>query len=66
MPRRAARRGIRSTVALLIASLFPGGITVDGWVTWILATLTVWIITALGTWLLPLIFLKEKVKGAKA
>ncbi|MFB9308259.1 uncharacterized membrane protein YvlD (DUF360 family) [Agromyces hippuratus] len=59
--------GLVSTfVALLIASLFPGGITIDGWVTWVLATLTIWIITALGTWLLPLIFLKEKVKGVKA
>ncbi len=54
--------GLVSTfVALLIASLFPGGLHISGIATWILATLIVWIITALGTWLLPLIFLKKTV-----
>ncbi|HTN54806.1 MAG TPA: phage holin family protein [Microbacterium sp.] len=54
--------GLISTfVALLIASLFPGGLHIRGIGTWILATLIVWIITALGTWLLPLIFLKKTV-----
>jgi uncharacterized membrane protein YvlD (DUF360 family) len=54
--------GLVSTfVALLIASLFPGGLHIVGIPTWILATLIVWIITALGTWLLPLIFLKKSV-----
>ena len=53
--------GLVSTfVALLIASLFPGGIRIDGIVTWILATLIMWIVTALGTWLLPLVLLKER------
>lgn len=54
--------GLVSTfVALLIASLFPGGLHITGVATWILATLIIWIITALGTWLLPLIFLKKTV-----
>ncbi|GAA2858946.1 phage holin family protein [Microbacterium arabinogalactanolyticum] len=54
--------GLVSTfVALLIASLFPGGLHISGVATWILSTLIVWIITALGTWLLPLIFLKKTV-----
>lgn len=53
--------GLVSTfVALLIASLFPGGIRVDGAVTWVLATLIVWIVTALGTWLLGLWWLKNR------
>jgi hypothetical protein len=56
--------GLVSTlVALLIASLFPGGIRVDGFVAWILATLIVWIVTALGTWLLGLLFLKERASN---
>jgi len=55
--------GLVSTfVALLIASLFPGGLTIDGVVTWVLATLVVWVVTALGAWLLPLIFLKKRVE----
>lgn len=54
--------GLVSTfVALLIASLFPGGIRLSGVTTWVLATLIVWIVTALGTWLLPLIIFKKKV-----
>ncbi|MGB4136404.1 MAG: phage holin family protein [Microbacterium sp.] len=57
---------VTTFVALLIASLFPGGLRIDGVVTWILATLVIWIITALGLWLLPLIFLKEKLEGRKA
>ena len=61
--------GLVSTfVALLIASFFPGGISVTGniIVTWILATLIVWIITALGAWLLPLIFLKDRAEKRRA
>lgn len=44
--------GLVSTfVALLIAGLFPGGIFISGW-GWLLAPLIVWIITALGSWIL--------------
>lgn len=57
--------GLVSTfVALLLASLFPGGITVTGIGTWVIATLVVWIVTALGGWLLPLVAFKKKVAGA--
>ncbi len=57
--------GLVSTfVALLIATLFTGGLSIRGVGTWILATLIVWLITALGGWLLPLIFLKNRVKGS--
>lgn len=54
--------GLVSTfVALLIASLFPGGLTITGIDTWILASLIVWLITALGGWLLPLLILRGKL-----
>jgi uncharacterized membrane protein YvlD (DUF360 family) len=53
--------GLVSTfLALLIASLFPGGIRIEGAVTWVLATLVVWIVTALGGWVLPLLFLRKR------
>lgn len=56
--------GLVSTfVALLIASFFPGGLTISGISTWVLATLVVWIVTALGTWILPMFLLKERVAG---
>ena len=53
--------GLVSTfLALLIASFFPGGIRIDGVVTWVLATLLMWIVTALGTWLIPLLILRTR------
>ncbi|MFD4421726.1 phage holin family protein [Agromyces sp. NPDC058484] len=59
--------GLVSTfVALLIASLFPSGIRIEGVVTWVLATLIVWIVTALGAWLLPLVFLKERAEKGRS
>jgi uncharacterized membrane protein YvlD (DUF360 family) len=52
--------GLVSTfVALWLASLFPGGLTIAGWQTWILAALVVWLVTALSTLLLPLLLLRE-------
>jgi len=54
--------GLVSTfVALLIASFFPGGLTISGIDTWVLASLIVWLITALGGWLLPLLLLRGKL-----
>lgn len=55
--------GILSTfVALLIAVLIPAaGIGIDGPVAWIIGTFIVWLVTALATWLLPPLFLKQKV-----
>jgi uncharacterized membrane protein YvlD (DUF360 family) len=53
--------GLVSTfVALLIASLFPGGLTITGIPAWVLATLIVWLVTALGGWVLPLLFLRDR------
>jgi len=55
--------GIFSTlVALIVVVLLPiGGLTISGIVAWMLGAVIVWIITALGSILLPLIFLKRKV-----
>ena len=59
--------GLVSTyVALLIASLVGGGLEITGVQTWILATLIVWLVTALATLVLPLIFIRNKVQGKQA
>jgi len=56
--------GLVSTfVALLLANLLTDGLRISGAVTWVLATLVVWLVTALGTLLLPLLLLK-KATGA--
>lgn len=45
--------GIVSTLlALWVATLFPGGLRIEGVTAWVVAPLVVWVITALGTWLL--------------
>ncbi|WP_158373597.1 phage holin family protein [Cellulosimicrobium cellulans] len=60
--------GLVSTfVALLIASTFTGGLTIDGGAgTWIAAVVIVWLVTALATWLLPLLFLRRRLEERRA
>ena len=55
--------GIFSTlIALIIVVLLPvGGLHISGAVGWLLGAVIVWLVTALGTMLLPMIFLREKI-----
>lgn len=56
--------GIVSTfVALVIVVLIPGaGLTIGApWWTWLAAPVIVWLVTALATLFLPMLFLKTKV-----
>lgn len=48
-------------VALLIASLVGSSLTIDGASTWVLATIIVWLVTALATFLLPFVLLRKAV-----
>lgn len=59
--------GLLSTgLALAIASSFAGGITLNGPSAWVFGTLVVWLVTALGSWLLPLWLLKKTVRRARS
>src|SRR4051794_36413548 len=60
--------GIFSTlVALIVVVLLPiGGLLISGIAAWILGAVIVWIITALGSILLPLIFLKRKASERRS
>lgn len=49
---------ISTLLALWIASLFRGGIEISG-LGWVLAPLLVWIVTALGTWIIMGLVLKR-------
>lgn len=52
--------GLLSTfVSLLITTLLVDTFTIDGVGTWIAATVLIWLITAIATWVLPLWLLKE-------
>jgi hypothetical protein len=56
--------GIFSTlVALIVVVLLPiGGLRITDITGWLLGAVIVWLISALGTVLLPLIFLKREVQ----
>ena len=56
--------GIVSTfVALVVVALIPrAGLTIGApWWTWIIAPVIVWLVTALATLFLPMLFIKKKV-----
>ncbi|MBD7918176.1 phage holin family protein [Cellulomonas sp. Sa3CUA2] len=59
--------GLVSTfVALLLAHLLTGGLRISGVTAWVLATVVVWVVTALATFLLPRVLLREKHTGRTA
>lgn len=62
--------GLVSTfLALFVATLFPNGLQISGVTAWVLSTLIVWLITALGTWILGIVIIKrwwERRQLAKA
>ncbi len=59
--------GLVSTfLALLVATLLGDSLTIKGVSTWVLATLLVWLVTALASMLLPVVLLKKKAQGGAA
>ncbi|AWK70869.1 hypothetical protein CBI38_04100 [Rhodococcus oxybenzonivorans] len=57
--------GLVSTfVSLVLVNLF-GAMSISGWQSWVFATLIVWLVTAIATLVLPLIFLRNRVEEAK-
>lgn len=53
--------GLVSTlVALVLASVFTRGLSINGIGSWIAATVVVWLVTAAATVVLPALFLKKK------
>ncbi|WP_341975196.1 phage holin family protein [Microbacterium sp. LTA6] len=60
--------GIFSTlIALVVVVLLPiGGLRIVDVSGWILGSVIVWLVTALGTILLPMIFLKKEARGTRS
>ncbi|HWC68582.1 MAG TPA: phage holin family protein [Acidimicrobiales bacterium] len=52
-------------VSLLVTELISDGLEIEGFVTWVLATLIVWLVSMLAAIILPAIFLKEAVQGER-
>jgi len=58
--------GLLSTfVALLITTLLVDDLAIDGVTAWVLGTILVWLVTAIATWVLPLIFLRNLAEDKK-
>lgn len=57
---------VTTWLALFIASLFPGGLRIDGIVSWVLAALVVWLVTALGGWVLGYFLIKRRLDARKS
>ena len=61
--------GLISTfISLWLTTIFTGedGLTITGASAWLFGTLLVWLITAVAGWVLPLIFLKERVEDRRS
>ncbi|MFD1825636.1 MULTISPECIES: phage holin family protein [Mumia] len=53
--------GLVSTlVALIIANVFTDGLSISGATTWVLASLIVWLVTAVAAFFLPFVVLRNR------
>jgi putative membrane protein len=57
---------VATLVGLIVTTLVSDGLSIDGGVTWIAATVIVWLVSLLGVFVLPLLFLKKKVEERRA
>jgi putative membrane protein len=57
---------VATLVGLIVTSLISDGLSISGGVTWIAATVIVWLGSLLGVFVLPLIFLRKKVEERRA
>jgi hypothetical protein len=59
--------GLVSTLlALFVATLAPGGLTINGFTAWAATVLIVWLVTALGGWVLVWWVFKRKAAARSA
>ncbi|WP_247827752.1 phage holin family protein [Arthrobacter antioxidans] len=56
---------VTTLIALVIASWFDGGLEISGFMAWVGATLLVWIVTALGGWILGWLFITRRLGKGK-
>lgn len=58
--------GLVSTfVALWLTTILSDELSISGLSAWLLGTLLVWLVTAIATWVLPMIFLRNQVEKRK-
>jgi putative membrane protein len=54
---------VATFIGLLVTSLISDGMSIDGFVTWVAATVIVWLAALLAGLILPLIFVKKVVEN---
>jgi uncharacterized membrane protein YvlD (DUF360 family) len=59
---RGATALVATLIGLIITSLVSDGLSISGGLTWLEATVIVWIVSLLGVLILPMIFVKKKVE----
>ena len=57
---------IATLVGLIITAAVSDGLMIDGVTTWILAALIVWVVSLIGTLLLPLVLVKKTVEEKRS
>lgn len=57
---------VATLLALVVTAVISDGLSIDGAVTWISATVIVWIVSLLGVLLLPIVLVKKKVEAKEA
>ncbi len=57
---------IATLVGLIVTGLVSDGLQIDGVTTWVLAALIVWIVSLIGTLLLPLVLVKKTVEERRS
>ncbi len=57
---------IATLVGLIITAAVSDGLMIDGITTWILAALIVWVVSLIGTLLLPLVLVKKTVEEKRS
>lgn len=57
---------IATLVALIITTLVTDDLSISGALTWIEATVIIWVVSLLGAWVLPAVLLKKKVEERRA
>jgi putative membrane protein len=57
---------VATLVALIATAAITDGLTIDGFSTWLLATGIVWVATLLAAFILPAIFIKNRVEERRS
>lgn len=52
-------------IALFLTNLVSSGMTISGFSSWIFATLLIWIVCMLASFILPMIFLKNRIEDRR-